>query len=66
MVLSTHLVEDVAVVASRVMVLAEGAVRFEGTPAELARAALARAPGDSPIERGYMSVLDGANHAVDA
>ncbi len=65
-VLSTHLVEDVAVVASRVMVLAEGAVRFEGTPAELARAALARAPGDSPIERGYMSVLDGANHAVDA
>ncbi len=65
-VLSTHLVEDVAVVTSDVMVLDEGTVRFRGTPDDLAAAAVAGAPGDSPIERGYMSVLGGSMHGVDA
>ncbi|OIJ64800.1 ABC transporter ATP-binding protein [Streptomyces mangrovisoli] len=38
--LSTHQTEDVAMLCHRVVVLAEGRVRFEGTPAELtARAA---------------------------
>ncbi|GAA1899301.1 ABC transporter ATP-binding protein [Streptomyces sodiiphilus] len=56
-VLSTHLVEDVAAVCDRVAVLAEGRVRFEGTPGELAACAVAGAPGDSALERGYMTVL---------
>lgn len=65
-VLSTHLVEDVAVIASDVVVIDEGQVRFRGTPEELAGAGAVGAPGDSPIERGYMSVLAGATQAVDA
>lgn len=56
-VLSTHLVEDIAVVASQVVVLDEGSVRFRGTPAALAAEAVPGAPGDSPLERGYMSAL---------
>lgn len=56
-VLSTHLVEDVAVLASTIVVLDEGSVRFKGSPADLAAAALDTAPGDTQIERGYMSVL---------
>ena len=56
-VLSTHLVEDIAVVASSVAVLDEGVVRFRGTPADLAEAAVPNAPGDTAIERGYMSIL---------
>ncbi|MFJ9560261.1 ABC transporter ATP-binding protein [Streptomyces fuscichromogenes] len=50
--LSTHQTEDVAMLCNRVIVLAEGRVRFDGTPAELtARAAgrvwssTERAPG---------------------
>jgi ABC-2 type transport system ATP-binding protein len=34
-VLSTHLVEDVAAVCTRVVVLWQGRVRFSGTPTEL-------------------------------
>ncbi len=40
MLLSTHQTEDVAMLCHRVVVMAAGAVRFDGTPAELtARAA---------------------------
>ncbi|MDR1188638.1 MAG: ATP-binding cassette domain-containing protein [Bifidobacteriaceae bacterium] len=56
-VLSTHLVEDVAVLATDVMVLNEGVVRFTGPPAQLASAGAPDARGDTPLERGYMSVL---------
>jgi ABC-2 type transport system ATP-binding protein len=38
-VLSTHLVEDVAAVCTRVVVLWQGRVRFSGTPTELRRLA---------------------------
>jgi ABC-2 type transport system ATP-binding protein len=37
--LSTHLVEDVAAVCTRVVVLWQGRVRFYGTPSELRRLA---------------------------
>ena len=37
--LSTHQTEDVAALCQRVLVLAHGAVRFDGTPAQLARVA---------------------------
>ncbi len=41
-------------------------MRFRGTPEELASAGAVGAPGDSPIERGYMSVLAGSTQTVDA
>jgi len=65
-VLSTHLVEDVAIVTSDVLVLDEGRVRFRGTPQDLEVAAAEGAPGDSPIERGYMSTLPGPTQGVGA
>ncbi|MFJ4949612.1 ABC transporter ATP-binding protein [Streptomyces sp. NPDC088760] len=58
--LSTHLVEDVAATCDTVVVLQDGAVVFTGSPEQLASKALDHAPGDSPIERGYMTVLDDA------
>ncbi|MBW3610774.1 MAG: ATP-binding cassette domain-containing protein [Actinobacteria bacterium] len=41
-VLSTHQTEDVAALCSRVVVMDRGAVRFDGTPAALARVASGR------------------------
>ncbi|GAB3118491.1 ABC transporter ATP-binding protein [Streptomyces calidiresistens] len=63
-VLSTHLVEDVAAVCERVLVLDGGSVRFTGTPAELAERAVPEAPGDTELERGYMAVLGAAPGAM--
>lgn len=40
--LSTHQTEDVAMLCHRVVVLADGAVRFDGTPAELTAQAAGR------------------------
>ncbi|MEZ7002865.1 ABC transporter ATP-binding protein [Streptomyces sp. AD55] len=40
--LSTHQTEDVAMLCHRVLVLADGTVRFDGTPAELAARAAGR------------------------
>ncbi|MFJ4854102.1 ATP-binding cassette domain-containing protein [Streptomyces sp. NPDC088730] len=56
-VLSTHLVEDVGVACDAVLVLNDGQVRHSSTPAQLAELAKPTAPGDSPLERGYMTVL---------
>ncbi|MEV5981227.1 ATP-binding cassette domain-containing protein [Streptomyces sp. NPDC052114] len=56
--LSTHLVEDVSVACDTVLVLQDGSIVHRGTPQELALSAAKDAPGDSPLERGYMTVLD--------
>lgn len=56
-VLSTHLVDDIATVADRVIVLAHGQVRFAGSPQLLAASQSSESRGDSPIERGYSAVL---------
>ncbi|MBP2708165.1 ATP-binding cassette domain-containing protein [Microbispora sp. RL4-1S] len=56
-VISTHLVEDVAAVCDTVAVMSGGRLVFHGLPDELVRAAVADAVGDTHIERGYMSVL---------
>ena len=61
--LSTHLVEDVGAVCDTVTVLAEGRIRYEGSPDHLAAQGSSAAPGDTPLERGYMSVL-GEREAV--
>jgi ABC-2 type transport system ATP-binding protein len=54
---STHLVEDVAAVCTDVTLLDGGRAAFRGTAAELAAAADDDAAGDSPIERGYTAAL---------
>jgi ABC-2 type transport system ATP-binding protein len=56
-VLSTHLVEDVAASCTEVAVLVKGTIVFRGTPDDLIAAGRPDAPGHTPIERGYMSIL---------
>ncbi|QRP50566.1 ABC transporter ATP-binding protein [Amycolatopsis sp. FDAARGOS 1241] len=57
-VVSTHLVEDVATACTDVVLFAEGKLVFQGTPAELAAAGTPEHIGDSPIERGYSALLN--------
>ncbi|MGW6932635.1 ABC transporter ATP-binding protein [Lentzea sp. NPDC054927] len=56
-VVSTHLVEDVAAACTDVVLLADGKLVFQGTPAQLAAAGTEEHAGDSPIERGYSALL---------
>jgi len=56
-VLSTHLVEDVAAVCDDVAVMLNGGFVFRGSPESLSHTAAEEAVGDSPLERGYMTVL---------
>ncbi|MBO3738137.1 ABC transporter ATP-binding protein [Actinoplanes flavus] len=57
---STHLVEDVAVACERVSLVDGGRLVFSGTPAQLAAAGGDGDAGDSAIERGYTAVLRAA------
>ncbi|SER85845.1 ABC transporter ATP-binding protein [Lentzea albida] len=54
---STHLVEDVAAACTDVLLLSQGKLVFQGTPDQLAAKGTGQHPGDSPIERGYSAVL---------
>ncbi|MGW2047719.1 ABC transporter ATP-binding protein [Streptomyces sp. NPDC001858] len=54
---STHLVEDVAAACTDVVLFAEGRLVFQGTPDDLAAAGGPEHPGDSPLERGYSALL---------
>ncbi|MFD4676068.1 ABC transporter ATP-binding protein [Lentzea sp. NPDC058450] len=56
-VVSTHLVEDVAAACTDVVLLSQGKLVFQGTPDQLQAQGTDRHPGDSPIERGYSAVL---------
>ena len=60
-VISTHLVEDVAAACSEVALMNAGRLVFRGTPQDLvARGASVGGDGgsgDSPLERGYAAVL---------
>ncbi|BBH67945.1 ABC transporter ATP-binding protein [Actinoplanes sp. OR16] len=56
-VVSTHLVEDVAAACASVVLVDTGRVVFHGTPDEVAAAGSATDAGDSPIERGYSALL---------
>ncbi|MGW4211234.1 ABC transporter ATP-binding protein [Lentzea sp. NPDC004789] len=55
--ISTHLVEDVAAACTDVVLVSEGSLVFQGTPADLATAGTAGHVGDSPIERGYSALI---------
>ena len=57
-VVSTHLVEDVAAACTDVVLFAEGRLVFQGTPDQLAAAGGPEHVGDSPIERGYSALLN--------
>ncbi|MGW4648189.1 ABC transporter ATP-binding protein [Kitasatospora sp. NPDC004289] len=56
-VVSTHLVEDVAAACTDVVLFAAGRLVFQGTPEQLAAAGGPEHPGDSPLERGYSAML---------
>ncbi|MFD3730477.1 ABC transporter ATP-binding protein [Streptomyces sp. NPDC058632] len=61
-VVSTHLVEDVAAACSDVVLFAHGRLVFQGTPDDLAAAGGPEHPGDSPLERGYSALLRTPEH----
>ena len=54
-VVSTHLVEDVA--CTEVALMHQGKIVFRGTPDELTARGVAGGAGDAPLERGYTAVL---------
>jgi ABC-type multidrug transport system ATPase subunit len=58
-VISTHLVEDIAALADRILVLDRGRLRFDGTPAALARLAGHDEPSTVALEAGFDLVLEG-------
>lgn len=63
-VLSTHLIDDAAVIADRFVVMVEGTLVFEGPPAALA-ALDAGGPGDSALERAYLALTRRQDLVVD-
>src|ERR1700760_4807492 len=56
-VVSTHLVEDVAAACAEVALMDRGRIVFHGTPDGLAARGDGQGAGDTPIERGYSAVL---------
>jgi ABC-2 type transport system ATP-binding protein len=63
-VVSTHLVEDVAAACSHVTLLDQGRAVFRGTPEELVAAGEGTYGGDAPIERGYTAILRASRQAA--
>ncbi len=59
-IVSTHLVEDVGAACSEVALMSGGRIVFRGTPDELSARGETGGAGDSPLERGYISILSGA------
>lgn len=59
-VISTHLTDDVAAIADRVLVLDRGSIRFDGTPAELSGRGGSDGTSSSALETGYLAVVGGA------
>ncbi|MFP3988959.1 ATP-binding cassette domain-containing protein [Streptomyces sp. E11-3] len=55
--LSTHMIEDVAAACDRVVVLHSGRVLFNGAVSEMADRAGDGAAGHTPLERAYMELL---------
>jgi ABC-type multidrug transport system ATPase subunit len=56
-VVSTHLVEDVAAACAQVALMDRGQILFYGTPDVLAARGGGQDAGDTPLERGYSAVL---------
>ena len=65
--ISTHIVEDVASVCDHIVLMREGRIVRRGTPAELERlgeAAGSPEPGTSALERGYTAALRDAASTI--
>jgi ABC-type multidrug transport system ATPase subunit len=56
-VVSTHLIEDVAAACDQVALMDQGKIVFHGPPDALAARGDEGHPGDSALERGYSAVL---------
>ena len=59
-IVSTHLVEDIATACGQVAMMVDGRIAFSGTPEDLAACGPQDVPGmagDTPLERGYAAVL---------
>ncbi|WP_424186286.1 ABC transporter ATP-binding protein [Actinokineospora sp. G85] len=56
-IVSTHLIEDVAAACHRVVLLSSGKAVFQGTPQDLVDAGADSDLGDTAIERGYSALL---------
>ena len=66
-IVSTHLVEDVAAACTEVALMDAGKIVFQDTPDALtARGEGTGAAGDAPLERGYSAVLAAARSATAA
>ncbi|MGJ7908637.1 ABC transporter ATP-binding protein [Actinopolyspora sp. H202] len=69
-IVSTHLVEDVAVACNEVTLFDGGKLIFRGTPSELAELATSGAAdvpsGDTTLERGYTAALRGSRERTGA
>ena len=59
-IVSTHLVEDVGAACAEVALMESGAIVFRGSKEDLVACGDEDGIGDSPLERGYTSVLAGA------
>lgn len=55
--LSTHLIDDVGAICDRVIVVDGGTLLFDGATHEMIELGTINAPGDTPLERAYMSLL---------
>ncbi|WP_372492386.1 ATP-binding cassette domain-containing protein [Micromonospora cabrerizensis] len=64
-VVSTHLVEDVGMMCTEVAVMVQGRITFLDTPDMLAAGAADDAIGDSPLERGYTTLLAASGERSD-
>lgn len=62
--LTTHLVDDVMIIADQVLVLGGGEIVFSGSPVDLEELADPRACGDSRLERGYATVLSSTRRSL--
>ncbi len=60
--LSTHIVEDVAAIASSVVVIDKGKTLFNDSVTHLAEIASTNTHGDSALERGYLQLLEQNRH----
>jgi len=58
-ILSSHLIEDVRALASRILILEQGKLVFDGSTQDLENKGSSGGRGDSALERGYMSVIGG-------
>ena len=59
-IVSTHLVEDVGAACTKVALMNQGKIVFDGTPGELTARGTEHGTGDAPLERGYTAVLAAA------